>query len=230
MTHSHSEPGASAGRTEPPPRDPEALARMLRLIVITDRAMAAPRTVNDVVRQALEAGARAVQLRDKGVTARELLETARALRELTREVGALLFVNDRMDVALAAGADGVHLGPDDIPVAPARRAAPPGFLIGYSTDDPRQAREAQADGADYIGCGTVYATASKADAGEVIGPAGLGRVVEAVSIPVVGIGGITPQQAAEVSRVGADGIAAIGAVMAADDPGEAARGFLSAFP
>jgi thiamine-phosphate pyrophosphorylase len=107
----------------------------LRLIVITDRALATPRSVTDVVRAAVAAGAPAVQLRDKHATARELADMARALAGITRPAGALLFINDRIDVALAAGADGVHLGPDDIPVDAARRIAPD-FLIGYSTDSP----------------------------------------------------------------------------------------------
>src|SRR5512143_3676898 len=102
----------------------------LRLIVITDSGLAAPRTVQDVVRAALEAGAPAIQLRDKSADARQLFEQARTLLRLTRHHGALLFVNDRLDVALAAEADGVHLGPDDLPVAAARRAVPADFLVG----------------------------------------------------------------------------------------------------
>jgi thiamine-phosphate pyrophosphorylase len=133
----------------------------LRLVVITDRDLAAPRSVAAVVEAALAAGAPAVQLRDKGATAAELLDRARTLVAVVRAAGALLFINDRLDVALAAGADGVHLGPDDLPVAAARRIAPPGFLIGYSTDDPDLALRAQADGASYIGCGAVFGTKTK---------------------------------------------------------------------
>src|SRR5690606_24948124 len=125
----------------------------LRLIVITDRDLVAPRDLFQVVRRCLEAGAPAVQLRDKRATARELFEQARELRSLTESAGALLFVNDRADVALAGGADGVHIGPDDVPLAPLRRAVPESFLIGISTDDPRAAVHAEAAGADYIGCG-----------------------------------------------------------------------------
>ena len=208
---------------------PGALQHQIRLIVITDRPQAHPRPVEDVVREALAAGAPAVQLRDKAATARELLTTARRLRALTGETGALLFVNDRLDVALAAGADGAHLGPDDVPLSAARTAAPPGFLLGVSTDDPQDARQAEAEGADYIGCGTVYDTASKRDAGEVIGLEGLRRVTEAVSIPVVGIGGIAPHRAQEVASAGAAGCAAIGAVMGAKDPGSVVRTFLTPF-
>lgn len=206
---------------------PAELAARLRLIVITDAELARPRAVVEVVAAALAAGAPAVQARAKDASARELLELGRSLLPLAREHGALLFVNDRLDVALALGADGVHLGPDDIPVAAARRAMGPGFLIGSSTDDPEIARRLVADGADYIGCGTVYSTSTKSDAGEVIGLEGLDRVARAVAVPVIGIGGITVARAAEVATTSAAGIAVVGAVMAAADPGTAARGLLA---
>ncbi|HSH45058.1 MAG TPA: thiamine phosphate synthase, partial [Longimicrobiales bacterium] len=162
-----------------------------------------------------------------------------------------LFINDRLDVALAADADGVHLGPDDLPVRAAREAvdrargqqvgtrrATPGqhgraarrFLIGYSTDDPDTARQAAADGADYIGCGAVFGTTSKAEVGdERIGPQRLARVAAAVDIPVVGIGGITPANVPEVAATGAAGAAVIGAVMKAPDVEDAVRRLLGAF-
>jgi len=197
--------------------DPESLAGRLRLVVITDAGLASPRSVVEVVGQALAAGAPAVQLRNKGESARALLEVGHVLRARTRETGALFFVNDRLDVALALGADGVHLGPDDLPVAAARAVVPRGFLIGYSTDDPDEARQAVLDGADYLGCGTVYATSTKGDAGPSIGLDGLRRVVEAVPVPVVGIGGIDAARAADVARTGAAGVAVVGAVMGAAD-------------
>lgn len=153
-------------------------------------------------------------MREKGENARSIVELGRELRDLTRAAGALLFVNDRIDVAMAIHADGVHLGPNDLPVAAARRIAPKGFLIGRSADDPEVARRAVADGADYIGCGTVYSTATKRDAGDVIGVTGLSRVVHAVPVPVVGIGGITGSRAAEIAECGAAGVAVVGAVMA----------------
>jgi thiamine-phosphate pyrophosphorylase len=132
-------------------------------------------------------------------------------------------------VALAAGADGVHLGPDDLPVAAARAQAPPGFLIGISTDDPAAAAQAAADGADYIGCGAVFGTTNKADAAdERIGVARLDRVARAATVPVVAIGGISPANVAEVAETAAAGVAVIGAVMAAPDPGSAARALLEA--
>lgn len=202
----------------------------LRLIVITDGALAAPRTVIDVVRSALRAGAPAIQLRDKQATARELLEQATILRALTGQHGALLFINDRLDVALAAQADGVHLGPRDIPLAAARNAAPLPFLIGVSTDDPEAAAHAQQDGASYIGCGAVFGTSSKDVGGEVIGTALLQRVVEAVRIPVVGIGGIDESNVGAVAASGAAGAAVIGAVMKAVEVERTVRTLLKAFP
>lgn len=200
---------------------PASLRDALTVLVLTDRLLAAPRDVVDVVRSALVGGARAIQLRNKGDTARELLEVGMILRTATEEYGALLFVNDRLDVALALKADGIHLGPHDLPVAAVRAHAPPGFLIGRSADDPEVARQAVADGADYIGCGTVYATTTKADAGDVIGLRGLQAVVSAVSVPVVAIGGITVERAPQIPATGAAGVAVVGSVMAAADPADA---------
>ncbi len=208
--------------------EPGGLARRLRLVVITDSGMAAPRTVVDVVGEALRAGAPAVQLRDKMLPPRDLFPLARRLRDDTRTAGALFFVNDRLDLALAAGADGVHLGPDDLPVAAARRIAPPAFVIGHSADGPAAARAAVAAGADYIGCGTVYATRTKADAGAAIGVDRLGEVARCVDVPVVGIGGVTVRNAPRILAAGAAGCAVVSAVMGARDPGRAVRDLLRA--
>jgi thiamine-phosphate pyrophosphorylase len=196
--------------------------------VVTDIELARPRAVVDVIAAALGAGAPAVQLRAKDAPARELLELGRAILPAARAHGALLFVNDRLDVALALGADGVHLGPDDVPVAAARGAAPEGFLVGASSDDPEVAGRLVSDGASYIGCGAVYATATKPDAGDVIGLDGLDRVARAVDVPVVGIGGITVERAAEVAaHTRAAGVAVVGAVMRAQDVAAAVRGLLA---
>ena len=207
-----------------------ALAHRLRLIVITDAGLAAPREVTEVVEAALRAGTPAVQLRDKILPPRDLLPLARRLRADTLAAGALFFVNDRLDLALAVGADGTHLGPDDLPVAAARRIAPPGFLIGHSADDPDAARAAVAAGADYIGCGTVFPTRTKADAGAVIGAGRLAEVVASVDVPVVGVGGITVARAPDVFAARAAGCAVVGALMGAEDPGHAVQGFLRAAP
>lgn len=205
------------------------LSRRLRLLVITDVELAGPGGLPHVLSEALDAGAPAVQLRLKNSSAREMLEQARTLLPLVRATGALFTINDRLDVALAAGADGVHLGPDDLPVFDVRCSVPDEFIIGYSVDTIEGAREAEADGADYLGVGTVYRTENKTDAGEVIGLSGLGKVAEAVDIPVVGIGGITPERASDIAKAGACGAAVIGAVMGAQDPAAAVRALLSPF-
>jgi thiamine-phosphate pyrophosphorylase len=199
----------------------------LRLIVITDTALAAPRTIRDVVAAALEAGAPAIQLRDKSASAAALLDQARALVPLVRRHGARLFINDRVDIALLAQADGVHLGPDDLPVRAVRNVVPADFHIGFSTDDPAAAAQAVRDGATYIGCGAVFGTTTKAEAaGERIGTQRLHRVANAVTVPVVGIGGITTENVAEVAATGVAGVAVIGAVMSAPDPTLAVRTLL----
>ena len=205
------------------------------MTVITDEVLARPRALSGVVREALAAGAPTIQLRLKSASARELLEAAQTLMPIVRSAGALFIVNDRLDVALAAGADGVHLGPDDLPVKDVRRVADARsgvadtFIVGYSTDTTDEAARAEAEGADYLGVGAVYATANKSDAGDVIGLKGLRRVVKAVSIPVVAIGGITPERAPAVAKTGACGSATIGAVMSATEPAEAVRELLLPF-
>ena len=212
------------------------LADRLRLTVITDQALARPRALSDVVREVLAAGAPTIQLRLKDATARELLEVAYTLIPIVRSAGGLFIVNDRLDVALAAGADGVHLGPDDPPVVDARSVAAEtlgtvadAFILGCSVDTPDGAARAEAEGADYLGVGAVYATVNKSDAGDVIGLEGLQRVVEAVSIPVVAIGGITPERANAVAETGACGSAVIGAVMGSPEPAKSVRSLLLPF-
>ncbi len=213
-----------------------SLAHRLRLTVITDEALAQPRTLSDVVREALAAGAPTIQLRLKGASARELLEAAHALLPIVHSAGALFIVNDRVDVALAAGADGVHLGPDDPPVPDARNVAvqtlgavADTFIVGASVDTIDEATRAEVEGASYLGVGAVYETTNKSDAGGVIGLEGLRRVVDAVSIPVVGIGGVTAERAYAIAQTGASGCAVIGAVMGSPEPGEAVRALLEPF-
>lgn len=207
--------GGGGGRRELAPR--------LRLMLLTRPDPACGRPLPEVVDACLEAGATAVQLRHKGVEGGELHREALRLRRVARRHDALFLVNDRADVALASGADGVHLGPDDPPVAAIRRTAPEGFVIGYSTDEPDDAVEAAADGADYLGVGAVYGTRSKPGLeDEAVGPERVRRVLEAAELPGVGIGGITPDNAAPVYRAGA-GVAVLGAVMDADDPAGVVR-------
>jgi thiamine-phosphate pyrophosphorylase len=200
-----------------------------RLIVITDRRLASPRPLRDVVFAALRGGARHIQLRDKDANARELHALAAELLPIIHGHGGVLTINDRIDVALAAGADGVHLGPADLPVEAARRVAPANFIIGASADDPGRARELEAAGASYIGCGAVFSTSTKDVGGEQIGAARVAEVARAVRIPVFAIGGITLDNVAQLSGSGAAGVAVVGAVMAADDPVEAVRRLLRSY-
>lgn len=196
------------------------------LMVITHPQPACGRPLEQVVAECVEAGAPAIQLRDKTADSRALATTAARLRAITKSTDAALIVNDRLDVALAIGADGVHLGPDDLPVAAARDIAPPDFVIGYSTDDPEDARRAAAAGADYLGVGAVFGTRSKPGlANEAIGPDRVRRVREASRLPCLGIGGITLQNAPEVLDTGA-GIAVLSTVMSASDPGAVVRELL----
>lgn len=204
----------------------EELASRLALMVITDPRCGEGRELVDVVRAALRGGAPSIQLRAKNETARETVELARVLRADTRAAGALLVVNDRVDIALVAGADGAHVGDDDLPLAAARAIVPPDFLLGRSTETPEEAVRARAEGADYVGVGPVYETASKDDAGAPVGLARVRAVVAAAGVPAVGIGGIDEENAAEVIRAGAAGVAVIRAVMSASDPEEATRTLL----
>ena len=200
-------------------------AIMYGLYVITE--CWGERTHADVARAALAGGARAVQLRGKDLCVRELLATALELHDLCAQANALFVVNDRLDVALAAHAHGVHLGPDDLPVAGARRALHgwerERFVVGASVSTVEEAKQAVADGADYLGVGSMFATDTKPDAGEPVGLQRLAEIRHVVSLPLVAIGGITADNVAEVIRAGADGAAVISAVSRADDMEAAAR-------
>jgi len=186
--------------------------RYLKLYVITDRGL---KPEVESVRQALEGGATAIQMRIKDASTREMYEIGRELRKLTNEYDALFFVDDRIDVALAVNADGVQLGPEDMPIEVAKEIAP-NLLIGASVYSLEEALDAEAKGADYLGAGSVFPTKTKSDV-RVIGLEGLRRIVESVSIPVVAIGGINRENAREVLKTGVDGIAVISAVMGAND-------------
>ncbi len=165
---------------------------------------------------ALSAGVRNFQYRNKNASRKEIYETALRLVHLAHESEALFIVNDHADIAVAVGADGVHLGQDDLPIEYARKLLGPEKLIGISTHSLRQAKDAQAVGADYIGFGPIFATTTK-DAGQAQGIDALTAVKQAVSIPVIAIGGITHANVQEVIRAGADGVAVISAVLSADD-------------
>lgn len=188
------------------------LRRVMRLYVIPDRIVGAPLSLEEQARRALAGGATALQLRDKGLDGGELFAEARRILCLCRERGVPLFVNDRLDVALACGADGVHLGQSDLPILEARRIAPRPFVIGASARTPEDAERAVLDGADYLGVGAVFPTGSKDDA-QVIGLEGVRAVARTVSVPVVAIGGITLENLGEVVGCGVDGVAVISAAV-----------------
>jgi thiamine-phosphate pyrophosphorylase len=191
--------------------------------VITDRHAAGGRSIPDIVRAAIRGGATVVQLREKQATTREMIRLGQTLHQITQAAGIPLIVNDRLDVALAIDAEGVHVGEDDMPVPLARRLIGPDRILGVSPSTLEEIRQAERDGADYLGVGDVYGTPSKPDAGSPIGIAGLAKVVQAVSIPVVAIGGITPGNAEAAIEAGAAGVAVISALVGAEDPEEAAR-------
>ena len=201
-----------------------SLRQALRLYVIPDRGIGAPRSLVEQTETALAGGAAAIQLRDKQLEGRELLAAATAMAELCRRAGALFIVNDRLDIALLANAHGAHLGQDDLPAAEARRLCPPGFIIGVSVQTEEQARLAKAQGADYLGIGAVYPTRTKDAAA--LGLDGVRRVAAATDLPSVAIGGINLANAAEVMTAGVDGLSVISAVVGAEDVCGAAKIFL----
>ena len=166
-----------------------------------------------------------VQLREKSLPPIELHSLAKELRGRCREAGCLFIVNDRVDLALAVEADGVHVGQDDLPAREARRLLRPGMLLGVSTHDEDQARRARDDGADYIAVGSMFPTGSKPGF-RLVGPELLRRVRPDIAVPLVAIGGITVDNVAEVIRAGADAVAVISAVCAASDPTAATRSFM----
>lgn len=199
------------------------LAERLRLMVVTSPRPRCGQPLRDVAEECLAAGATALELRDEEATSRELYDRACELVPVTRRHGALFVVNDRVDVAQAVVADGVHLGPRDPPLDRVREALPRDLVVGYSTDDPETARRAAEAGADYLGVGAVYGTDTKADAAdERIGPDRVREVLEAADLPGVGIGGIDADSAGAVAASGA-GVAVSSAVMDAPRPAEAVR-------
>ena len=197
-----------------------------RLVLVTDRQATAGRDLLAVVAAAVDAGCPAVQLRDKDLPGRALLAIAERLRAVTARAGALLLVNDRLDVAIAAGADGVHLGGESMPVDVARRLLPSTALIGVSTHGPAELLAAA--GADFAFFGPVYATPSKATFGAPQGIDALGRAVASTTLPVLAIGGVEATRVPEVLATGATGVAVIRAILGAADPAVATRALLAA--
>lgn len=199
------------------------LVGLMRMMVITSCDAKRGRGHEDVARAALDAGCRAVQLRDKRMSDRDFAEVALRIRRACRERGALFLVNDRVDVAFAVHSDGVHLGVDDFDVAIARKLLPPGSLVGFSPESISGAGEAVKRGADYLGVGPVFPSLSKPDAGEPIGVDGLSAYCREGLAPVIGVGGINASNAARVMKAGAAGAAVSSVVARANDMEAAAR-------
>ena len=195
---------------------------MYSLYVVTDEKLSRGLTHAEIARRAVAGGANVIQLRDKEKSSRELYEIACEIREICRD-RALFFVNDRLDIALAAKADGVHLGQDDLPIEAARQIVPENFLIGISVGNVDEARAAETAGADYVAVSPVFATASKTDAGVGHGVKAIRDIRAAVKCPVIGIGGINADNAAELIDAGLDGVAVISAVVSATDVTAAAE-------
>lgn len=204
----------------------QELEAALRVYLVADPDQT-PGDLVDVVTRALAGGVTMVQLRAKSRTDREIIELGRVLESLCRQHGAAFLMNDRIDLSLALGADGVHLGVDDLPVEDASRIAPPGFVIGFSPDTDQQAIDAAARGVSYLGVGPVFGTVSKSDAGAAIGLDLLAHRAAISGLPTIGIGGISPDNASDVIAAGACGVAVIGAILRADDPRQAAAALRS---
>jgi thiamine-phosphate pyrophosphorylase len=207
--------------------DPRLLTPDFKLYLITDRKLlTAPSLLSASIEEALKGGLKAVQLREKDSGTRDLLDMAYMMRDLTEAYNAKLFINDRIDIALAAKADGVHLGQKSIPAHAVRKISGNQLLIGASTHSIDEAIEAERDGADFITLGPIYQTPSKLKYGNPIGIETLKKVKSEVSIPVLAIGGIKLNKVKEVREAGADGIALISAIFTAENIKETTEEFL----
>lgn len=192
------------------------------LYLVTDRRWLGNRTLWEVVEEAIIGGATLVQLREKEISSRDCLEIAQRVKQVTDRYGVPLIINDRIDIALASGADGVHVGPEDLSVRIARQLMGEGKIIGASASSVDEAVLFQAQGADYLGVGAMFPTATK-EGTEQVGLADLRAIKAAIRVPVVAIGGINAENAGPVMETGVDGVAVVSAIMARADIREAAR-------
>ncbi|WP_342236347.1 thiamine phosphate synthase [Inquilinus sp. OTU3971] len=208
---------------------PESRRRFdLSVYLVTDTRLSGPRGVAAVAAAAAQGGVTMVQLRDPDATTRGLIAAAGALQAVLAPHGVPLVINDRVDVALAVGADGVHLGDRDMPAATARRLLGPGRIVGVTVHDAAEARAVDTGVADYAGIGPVFATTTKAEARPAIGVEGFRALRRLLPLPAVGIGGLDAARTAEVIAAGADGVAVVSAICAAPDPEAAARAIAAA--
>jgi thiamine-phosphate pyrophosphorylase len=191
------------------------------LYLVTDRELMSSASVEESVRQAIAGGCTVVQLREKSLSSRDFYETARSVREITSRSGVPFIVNDRLDIALAVDADGVHVGQEDLPCGAARRIMGDGKIVGVSVSNLEEALAARDAGADYLGVGAMYATGTKADA-NVTGMDELKKIRAAIGLPLVAIGGINAATVPNFKGTGIDGIAVVSAIVASADVAGAA--------
>ena len=196
------------------------------LYLVTDRGLAQGRSTLDIVKAAVRGGVTCVQLREKECSTLEFIEQALSIKDYLSARGIPLFINDRLDVAQAVKADGIHLGQTDMPLDMARAIVGDSMIIGISAESLADAVEADKGGADYLGVSPIYATPTKTDTAPPLGLERLRQIRTTVKIPLVGIGGLNRDNAAEVIRNGADGVAVVSAIVSAEDP-EAAAGELN---
>jgi thiamine-phosphate pyrophosphorylase len=198
-----------------------------RLYLVTDRGILGGRDFFKAVEDALKGGVTLLQLREKDISSLDFYNIAIKLKQISDAYNVPLIINDRLDIALAADADGLHIGQEDIPIAEARRLLGPKKILGYSVSNVKEAVYGEKNGADYLGAGPVYITGSKSDAGAPIGPEGIKCIKESISIPVVGIGGIGIDNIDEVRHSGVDGISVISAILGKEDIEGASRKLLN---
>lgn len=192
------------------------------LYLVTDRGLARGRPTLDIVTAAVQGGVTCVQLREKECSTRDFIQQALAIKDFLKARGVPLIINDRVDVALAIAADGVHLGQTDMPLDVARKIVGDSMIIGISAESLADAVEAEKGGADYLGVSPIYATPTKTDTAPPLGLEGLRAIRAAVDLPLVGIGGLNRDNSAAVIENGGDGVAVVSAIVAADDPAAAA--------
>lgn len=193
------------------------------LYLVTDRGILNGRDLFLAVEEAIIGGVTLVQLREKDISAIEFIDTAKKILQITRKYNIPLIINDSLDVAIATGADGLHIGQDDLPLIDMRKLLGKDKILGYSATTVKEAIYGEKNGADYIGAGPIYQTNSKLDAAPPIGTERLREMKRAVSIPVVGIGGIGVSNVGEIKATGADGVSLISAIFGSEDIEVAAK-------
>lgn len=193
------------------------------LYLVTDRGLAGGRSTLEIISAAVNGGVSVVQLREKDCSTRDFIEQVLTIKEFLKTRGVPLIINDRVDVAQAVNADGVHLGQTDMPLEMAKGILGESMIIGISAESLQDAIEAEKGGADYLGVSPIYATPTKTDTAPPLGLEGLREIRKTVKLPLVGIGGLNKDNSADVIRYGADGVAVVSAIVAAEDPEAAAR-------